>query len=71
MFARVGADILLEAGYFDLLELKEALEAARSTGLETEATLVVRHRLHLQPRVLRQLVTAANEILAGIPADEE
>jgi hypothetical protein len=71
LFARVGTDILLEAGYFNLLELKEAMDAARGTGEVQDVTLTIHHSLHLSPRVLRQLVGAASEILAGLSTEEE
>lgn len=71
LFTRVGTDILMEAGYFNLLELKEALDAARGKGEAQDVSLIVHHSLHLSPRVLRQLVDAASEILAGLNVEEE
>lgn len=66
LFVQVGNDILLEAGYLDLAELKAAIDQGRETGGPAETTLFIQHRLQLTPHSLQQLVDAGKEILAAL-----
>lgn len=70
VFTRVGNEVLLETGFFNLVELKEAIDSSIA-GTPGKATLTIRHRLLLTPQVLEQLFTATSQILSGFKETEK
>jgi hypothetical protein len=72
MWARVGTDVCLEAGFFDLFELREAVEAARTAGQSSEVTLRVTDRFVLSPQAVADLIQVVREMetdaAANLPA---
>ena len=64
LYTMVGADILLEAGYFDQVKLREALETSRESGGKTVSVdLHIKHRLLFNPNVIIQLAEATGQII--------
>lgn len=71
LFVRVNDDILLEAGYLDLAELKVAIDQSQQTGTPVDVPLFIGHRFQLTTNALRRLITTASEMLAAIEAPVE
>jgi hypothetical protein len=65
LLTRVGNDILLEAGFFDLVELKTAIDGAKGGG-PLAVRLYVRDRVMMSRETLRQLQGAVEHILRGM-----
>lgn len=70
LFTRVGKDILLEAGYFDLVELKSVLDSAGPGG-SAEVQLYISNRVMVGVKTLRQLRDATEQILNGLETESE
>jgi len=70
-YSRVGSDILLEVGYFDLPELRDAMERARnieSAGNSADVTLHVTHRFSMSPQGVRALAHTVQRMLQDLQA---
>lgn len=66
---RVGEEVLMEAGYLDLAELKAAIDSSKA-GEEGAATVTVYRRLLFSREVLKQLAAAAEQILSALETQE-
>jgi len=65
LFTRVGVDLVLEVGYFDLPELREAVEAGKSKAENAEPDEVQLHitdRFVLSPQGVMDLAQVANQL---------
>jgi hypothetical protein len=63
LWARVGADFVLELGQADIQELRDALDAARATKAnETQVKLWVTDRFTITPTTLLDLIRSTNEM---------
>lgn len=67
VLTRVGNEILLEAGYLDLVELKQAIDTGiTGEGEPGSVTLTIHHQMLLTPDVLEQLSHAVEQIVSGL-----
>jgi hypothetical protein len=62
MWTRVGTDIVLEVGYFDLPELRTALQRAKDKGQPAETSFYVTDRFTLTPTSVASLVQAGKDL---------
>lgn len=65
-WARVGPEIQLEVGHFDLPELRDAIKRAEESGAPAEATLNVTDRFVLSPQGVANLARIASEMMADM-----
>ncbi len=78
MWTRVGTDICFEVGFFDLPELREAVERAKQQGTSAEPIEVALHlsgRYVLSPQAVADLSQVVKELEADmktlvVPAPE-
>ena len=68
-FTRVGEDTQMDVGFFDLNDMKAALDSAREGG-EAATQFFVTHRFVLSRRALEVLARNATEILQRMNAAE-
>jgi len=73
-FFRVGTDVSLEVGHYDMPELQQAVEKARSRAKlgqtdPVEVTLYVTDRFFLTPQNISDLVRIAGELQADMAAN--
>lgn len=64
-YARVGPDIMLEVGHFDLVELSAAIQAAQK-GDTSEASLYVSSRFALSPQGALSLLETAQRMVQDL-----
>ncbi len=67
LFTRVGVDIVLEVGFFDLLQLREAVEARNSQAEPPEVILHVTDRFTLSPQGLQDLSAIVKQLVEDMP----
>jgi hypothetical protein len=67
LYTRVGAEIVLDVGYFDLPDLKEKVDAAKGVpGAVVESTFFVTHRFSLSPEAAAQLAETVNMLVKNL-----
>lgn len=67
LFTRVGTDIALDLGHFDLPELREVIERAKAAGSgPTELTLHVTDRFVLSPQNVQSLWRTMQQIVKDL-----
>ncbi len=64
-YARVGPDIMLEVGHFDLVELSAAIQAAQK-GDAAETSLYVTNRFSLSPQGALSLLETAQRMVQDL-----
>jgi hypothetical protein len=67
-WVRVGPDVMLEVGYFDLLDLRTAVEAGKSGDAEAAATLHVTDQFALSPQAVIDLIDVVGQLGKDIEA---
>ncbi|MCB1042782.1 MAG: hypothetical protein KDC35_07575 [Acidobacteria bacterium] len=64
-YARVGPDIVLEVGHFDLVELSAAIQLAQK-GQDAQTSLHVTHQFALSPQGAMSLLETAQQMVQDL-----
>lgn len=78
LFTRVGAEIVLEVGFFQMAELREAVETSRATTAALypgapggpqppTVKLYISHQFSLSPQGVMDLISIARELEKDLP----
>lgn len=62
-YTRVGPDILLEIGHFDLVELRSALEESRESGERSDVKIFISDSFSLSPQAAFELMQMAQRLV--------
>ena len=71
IWTRVGDDLMLDVGHFDLVELRGAIKEGGESGKEGTAKFYVTDRFMLTPQVVLELREAMTKLMGDLEEKEK
>ena len=71
VWTRVGSDLMLDVGHFDLVELRNAITEGGKGGKEGTAKFYVTDRFILTPPVVNELIEAMTKLKDDLEEKQE